>query len=392
MVAHRSRSSSSRRVRRQLELQRASLEVASEQNVARLLQMIADDSRRLVGARYAATCLWSEDGHMESFTTSGMSKAQLDAVGEPVQHGLDIVLVRKELVRLSDLTQHPESTGFLEPCREMRTLLAMPMLDGNNVLGGLYLADKQPAWVFTDDDQAIISVFAQQAAAAIKNAQLSEAAVSTAVAHERQRIARELHDSLAQVLAYISHKASAAVELIGTDNETAKRHVSELGGVAREAYAEVRDTILGLRMTTDREGPFEDQLRSYLATWAEQTGVRADLQLLPPEVDIKLGSVAELQVVRIVQEALANVRRHAGATQVTVAIQRLDTGDLEVSVLDNGSGFDPPQPERQRFPRFGLTTMRERASEIGGDLHITSQRGHGTRVTLNVPRSVQSAD
>ncbi len=275
----------------------------------------------------------------------------------------------------------------------MRTLLAVPLLDGNKVLGGLYLSDKQPSGVFTDDDKEIISVFAQQAAAAIKNAQLCEAAVATAMARERQRIARELHDSLAQVLAYISNKASAAVELIGTEeSETARRHVLELGSVAREAYAEVRDAILGLRITTDREGHFHDQLRAYLVTWAEQSGVQAELELPPPDVDINLGSAAELQVVRIVQEALANVRRHAKATRVTVAIERLGTGDIQVTVLDNGSGFDPPQPERRRFPRFGLTTMRERASEIGGDLHVTSQRGQGTRVTLNVPRGAQSAD
>ena len=380
--------SSSRRVHQLLAVHEASLEFAFELDPATLLKRIADTSRRLVRARYGATCLWNSNGEMEVFTTSGMSRHEEKLLGEPpAQHGLlGMVLAMGEQMRLPDVTQHPLSKGFPDHHPEMRSLLAVPMLDTSTVLGGIYLTEKDAAAEFSDEDHELISSFAKLASMALKNALRYQSARAAAIAAERQRISRELHDSLAQVLAYISAKAGAAEEMIRSgDAEKAGLYVSELGRASRDAYAEVRDAILGLRIASNREGPLIEQLRNYLATWEEQSGVEGRLHLPAPEYRPRLDPVAELQVLRIVQEALANVRRHAGATRADVHIRQTAAGGIEVSVNDDGAGFAPPLPDRRRFPRFGLTTMRERASEAGGSLKVSSERGKGTRVTLRLP-------
>jgi signal transduction histidine kinase len=204
------------------------------------------------------------------------------------------------------------------------------------------------------------------------------------MAEERVRIARELHDGMAQVLAYVNTKAQAVQEYLRSGRpEQAEQHLEQLAAAAREVYTDAREGIFGLRSGSGPEVPFARALGSYLETWSEQTGIEVEAQGLG-ESPLPLGMVAELQLLRIVQEALSNVRKHARARRVSLVCSR-QPERVEIIVIDDGQGFDPEHTVRRGFPRFGLATMRERAEAVGGRLEVESTPGAGTRVRVSLP-------
>jgi signal transduction histidine kinase len=209
-----------------------------------------------------------------------------------------------------------------------------------------------------------------------------------AVSEERLRIAQEMHDGLAQVLAYVNTKAQAIREHLKRERtEEAAKHLDELASAAREIYDDVRESIIGLRSAAAPDGSAADSLRDYLATWEAQSGIACRLHL---ETDLRLTAGAELQVQRIVQEALANVRKHSKAHHADVRVEPADDSRIRITVEDDGVGFNPAELGRSQFPRFGLSTMRERAESVGGWFQLASIPGAGTRVTIEVP--AQSPD
>lgn len=206
-----------------------------------------------------------------------------------------------------------------------------------------------------------------------------------AVVEERARIAREMHDSLAQVLGYVNTKAQAVQELLrSAQTDRAAAQVAQLAEAARAAYADVREDILGLRTSVGPERNLLQTLSDYLQRWQEQNGIPIDLVMPPDLCDFEVPPVAELQLVRIVQEALSNVRKHARATRAHLRLRKA-AGWVEAVVEDDGIGFDPARLDPKAGPRFGLATMRERAEAVGGRLEIASIKGCGTSVTVYLP-------
>lgn len=213
--------------------------------------------------------------------------------------------------------------------------------------------------------------------------QTIDAALELAIAEERGRLAHEMHDGVAHVLSYVNVKAQIIQELLKRGQaESAENHAREIRATAQEAYSDVREDILGLRMSSDACRGLHESLTEYLSQWEEQSGVPA--QLIAAPGDFGLHPATELQLMRIVQEALANVRKHARATRVCVQFSRTP-GCLDVVVEDNGSGFDPAAPGRSRFPQFGLAIMRERAGAVGGRIKVDSIPARGTRVVVRIP-------
>ena len=156
----------------------------------------------------------------------------------------------------------------------------------------------------------------------------------------------------------------------------------ELSSAARQAYADVRESIIGLRALPGPQRHIEEVLREYLVRWQEMSGVSTSLTF---DSSIALRASHELQLVRIVQEALTNVRKHAHATHATVILHR-DGHDLVATIADNGQGFNAAAPARStQFPQFGIATMRERAESIGGTLTVESTPGTGSTVRLRLP-------
>ena len=202
-----------------------------------------------------------------------------------------------------------------------------------------------------------------------------------AILEERDRLAREMHDSLGQVLGYVNIKAKVAEDLIARGRAPeAGEELGQMRSAVQGAYEDVRQAILSLRTAPQGDG-LVATLRGYLERFREQTGLTATLEAAD---GITLAPAVEAQVVRIVQEALANVRKHAQASAVQVRFDH-EGGGTNVTVSDNGHGFDLAEVEASQGMRFGLLTMRERAESVGGSLTITTAPGRGTKVRLHMP-------
>ncbi len=378
----------SERLKRQnrelLALHGASVDVTSELSLDAVLKKVVDQSRNLVGAKYGAVSVVGEDGRIQSFVTSGITQEEREAIGPPpVGHGvLGEVLHEGQRLRLEDISKHPRSFGFPPNHPMMKTLLAVPITCKGPFVGNLYLAEKENGELFTNDDEKTLERFAVQAAIAIDNAHLHQQVANLAVAQERLRIAHEMHDGIAQVLGYVNTKVQAAHEYLRRGkSEEASVQLRELAVSAREAYADVREAIVDLRTLPGPQQSFIEVMRDYIDHWKEQSGINAQLTI---DGDVTLDPGAELQLVRIIQESLANVRKHSRATAVTVDVRR-QGGQLVVTISDDGVGFNPAARAKSEFPRFGISTMQERAATIGGELQIDSTPGQGTTIRLRVP-------
>jgi signal transduction histidine kinase len=368
-----------------LALHEAGLEIVGQLDLDVVLQTVVDEARLLVGAKYGALLVLDAEGGVGSFFVSGISPEVCARMGPiPVEHGLvGVALKERRALRVPDLTLDPRAMGMPEGHTPMRSLLAVPIGSPNVVLGNLFLTEKEAVAPFSEADEATLSRFSTQAALAIENARLHQQLRALATTEERERIAREMHDSLAQVLGYVNTKAQGIQALLDRgETERASEQLGQLAEAARSAYADVREGILGLRTSTASDQPFADLLGEYVQRWQDQSGIL--VKLIIEEEMLDLEPLAEVQLLRIVQEALTNVRKHAGATEVTVRLGRRD-GWLEVEITDNGRGFEPPLPRTGGVPRFGLSTMRERAEAIGSRFILDAEPGKGTRVVVQVP-------
>jgi signal transduction histidine kinase len=209
-----------------------------------------------------------------------------------------------------------------------------------------------------------------------------------ATLRERERLARELHDSVGQVLAYVSLQADATRKLLDDGKASlAGDQLSRLASIARDAHADVREFILALRAAPAEQRAFFPTLRHYLDGFTQNYGIATSL-VLPEDLDeAAFEPEAQAQLFRIIQEALSNARKHGGARSVKVAFERQD-GLARVIVQDDGEGFDPRAVERG----LGLRFMRERAAELSGSVEVQSAPGAGARVVVALPlRRLQEA-
>jgi signal transduction histidine kinase len=204
-----------------------------------------------------------------------------------------------------------------------------------------------------------------------------------AIIEERERIGRELHDGLAQVLGYVTNKAVAVRLMLEKRSlNEADRNLLQLEEAARSLLADMREDILGLKTASQLDSNLGAVLRDYLQRYNALSDRPVEFSL-PQDGEMILEPGIVLQLTRIVQEALANVRKHANATRITLNLSR-DGRALVLEVRDNGCGFDVAAALDGRIGQFGLSTMQERAEEIGAELTIHSELGSGTIVQLRL--------
>ena len=199
------------------------------------------------------------------------------------------------------------------------------------------------------------------------------------VAEERSRIAAEIHDTLAQGFTSLVTLVQAAESELDRDTEKARRHLTLAARTARENLTEARALVAGLMPSElTGTGSLDQAIRRQLTRLAEETSIAGTYRVDGQSVE--LPTVLEVVLLRMVQEALTNVRRHAGATEVVITL-RVDENCAALRVVDNGSGFDVTAAT----DGFGLRGMRSRAAQVGGKLTVHSGAG-GTSVELEVPR------
>lgn len=260
-----------------------------------------------------------------------------------------------------------------------RSFLGAPIRLGEGVLGVMAaVRDSGPGFVV--EDELLLGMFGVAASAGIENAQRLEDTHLLATVEERERVARELHDDLGQLLAFLTAKIQAIEELIATGRAGGARE--ELAGLERTSRAlgeQVREAILGLRARIGPDSPLGPALEDYVAEFGIQAGLSTSFESTP-DAGRGLPGAAQYQIMRIAQEALTNARRHARARRVAVRLAESD-GRVDLTVTDDGAGFDPSSASRG----FGLKTMEERAGSLNGSLEVRSSPGAGTVVLVRAP-------
>jgi signal transduction histidine kinase len=365
-------------------LHEAGLSLHGELSRSAVLQRVVDTACSLLGADYGALSLVDEDGAIVEFHTSGIDDEQRQKIGAPPRGAglLAVPLIEGHALRLSDLTKDPRSTGFPEHHPTMRSLLAVPIICKSPYKGNLYLADAERTERFDEESQKTLQRFALEAAVAIDTAHVHHRLESMAIVEERLRISREMHDGIAQVLAYVSTKAQAAREyLVRGKGEQALEQIEQLAAAGRDVYTEVRESILALRLQPGPNRRLKEALEEFADLWERRGGTRATVTI---DDGIDLTPKAQLQLSRIVQEALSNIRKHARANRAQVEIVQ-QNGEVVATVVDDGRGFDASLLDAKSTTRFGLSVMRERAEDIGGTFSIETEPGKGTRIRVTVP-------
>lgn len=214
--------------------------------------------------------------------------------------------------------------------------------------------------------------------------QQEQALRSLATLQERERLARELHDSLGQTLA-AAHLQASTARLFLANGEVAEtdRCLEQMAGMTMAAEVDVREYLLGAKMDFSPDHRFFESLRRYVLQFSRQYGLPVELDVPPHLEGHGLSTAAEVQLMRIIQEALSNVRKHARAKKAQVIFADLGQ-QVEIAIIDDGQGFDLVAVAARQAEGFGLYSMRDRAEALGGRLQVISHPGRGTQVLIKL--------
>ncbi|WP_439942735.1 GAF domain-containing sensor histidine kinase [Streptomyces sp. BBFR115] len=365
----------------------ALLAMSRHLEVRDVLKTIVASARELLDAQYAALGVPDDHGGFAQFVVDGVSEEQWRAIGPlPRQHGiLAAMLHQAEAERLADVRQDPRFEGWPAAHPDMSDFLGLPIRDGDEVIGALFLANKRCAKPaggcgFTQEDEDLLALLAQHAAIALTNARLYERSRELTIAEERSRLAHELHDAVSQKLFSLRLTAQAAAALVDRDPARAKGELQQVAALAAEAADELRAAVVELRPAALDEDGLVATLRTQIqvldrAHSARVTFTAHGIRALP--------AAQEEAVLRVAQEALHNALRHSGADHVDVTLERRGCGAV-LRVADDGSGFDQ-HAVRGAGRHLGLVSMRDRASGAGGTLTVESAPGKGTAIEMEVP-------
>jgi signal transduction histidine kinase len=361
----------------------AVLTVGSDLDLPAMLQRIVEAAVELVDARYGALGVLDESRtRLAQFITVGIDDETHRAIGDlPEGHGiLGLLIVDAKPLRLPDLREHPDSYGFPPHHPPMRSFLGVPVRVREQVFGNLYLTDKTSAEVFTDVDEELVVGLAAAAGVAIDNARLHARIQELTLVEDRERIARDLHDTVVQRLFATGLSLQGAAGLIHSDPETAVRRVEDSVDELDLTVKYIRSAIFGLesRVERNRDG-VRTRVLGLVAESAPMLGFEPTVLFEGP-VDTATPAPIATDMLAALREALSNVARHAGASHVDVVVN-VDTTSLTLSVTDDGVG--PPAPGQPRG--HGLDNMKARATQREGTFDIGPADPRGTVIEWRVP-------
>jgi signal transduction histidine kinase len=359
--------------------------LSADLSLPNVLKRVVEAAAAVSGARYAALGVLAQDqpdlkrGLVE-FVTHGIDSRGIRAIGHLPQ-GLGILgllITDPKPRRIADIGAHPAHAGFPAHHPPMTSFLGVPVMVRDQVFGNLYLTEKRGAAEFSQSDEDMVVALAGAAGVAIENARLHQRLEQVAVLGERERIARDLHDTVIQRL---FATGMGLQSLVGRMEET------DLRVRLQQAVDELDETIREIRITI-----FDLEARD-----AEKDGLRTRVLSLTGEATATLGfapkvhmdgpleaatdAATQEELLKTLREALSNVVRHANASSVEVLL-RAASGTITLRVADNGVGL--PKDARHGH---GLDNMQTRAESLGGVCEVSARRGGGTIVTWRVPAS-----
>lgn len=356
-------------------LQQVTAALLQKLDLEEVLEIVCSQAQQLTGALGSTVFLVEDDGWLQRALSIGVAPPIADRI--LIDESLTGIAVRRgELLLINNPDREAQRYCWGD---ELTALLAVPLWVQEDVIGTLNVVNKPGG--FTTEDARIIRLFAAQAAIAIENARLSQQVEHLAVMEERQRLARELHDSVTQALYSVTLHSEAALRLLAAGNrEAAAGYLQELRNTAQQALREMRMLIFELRPPILEHEGLIAALQARLDAVEARAGLQSELRVTGEE---QLPYAVAEELYRIAQEALNNVIKHAQAQRVTVHV-RCDDPVCCLEVRDNGSGFDTNRV--LEYDGWGLRGMQERAERIGGQLIIESAPGKGTRIRAEVTR------
>jgi len=364
-----------------LALSEVAASLASGSDVEALLARYLGTMMRIAGAQAGTVRVLAADGaHLRLVSAAGLPAELVErerlvplgcgTCGDAVT--AQSVLCSQALEHCSEATRHAYFLDFAE-------LFAVPIRLNGATLGVFNLFMRR-AGELPEEVRSLFGAIGEHLGMALENARLTRENTRATLLGERQMLASQVHDSLAQTLAYAKMRAVALREAEDEgDRERAARYFTDLEDALEVAYRDLRGLIAQFREPMDPRG-LVPALRDAIEIFRRRSGLEVELLWSAPEPI--LAPEEEVQLFYIVQEALANVQRHAGARSVRVEIER-EASQHVVRIEDDGSGFEPGTLAGGEH--FGLAIMRERAGRLGGTLAVDSRPGAGTRVRLSFP-------
>ncbi len=346
-----------------------------------LAQGFVQQIRRVAGAD-AAAVRWSNEANERYVLLAGDRLPQALSDGEHCLHtGSCLCGQPQALARTRVIPITPSTPVALPHCRDagFETMVTIPVQMQQRVLGEVDLFFRSPIDL-SGEVRDLLEAMTRHLASAMEGLRATALEREAAVAEERGLLARELHDSIAQSLAFLKIQTQLLRDAVARGDEAKRdRSIGELDVGVRECYSDVRELLVHFRTRTSEED-IESALRATLSKFEHQTGMATVLSMeghgLPLAPDV------QIQVLHMVQEALSNVRKHSGATRVALRVHRHPRWRFEVQ--DNGKGFDVASVPPDSL-HVGLGIMRERAHRVGAVLQVESTPGQGTRVCIELP-------
>ena len=354
-------------------LQRTTTALLQNLIIDEILEIVCSEARKLTGAAGSAVLLVEEKGWLRVSISTGKPVPVVERLpiedsiaGRAMQDGIPI-LINETVNQVQAYHRN----------KEPQALLVVPLLVEDMSIGVIDVVNKQEG--FTDEDIGIMSLFAGQAAIAIENARLRLQSEKLAIMEERQRLARELHDSVTQSLYSVTLYADATRLALLSDNEVeAIENLNELRNMAREAMLDMRLLIFELHPPILEKEGLVAAIKTRLESVEARSGIETEFIV---KGDRRLPLSIESEIYRISQEALNNVVRHAKAQYIKINLL-ITKRRFRMEIFDDGKGFDPILAKQSSG--MGLRGINERVQKIHGDLSIDSSSGNGTTIAVEV--------
>lgn len=346
--------------------------VGGTADLDQLLRTLVSEAKRATGAHYAALGVVGEHGLLTDFIYDGITEELAYQIGPPPSgRGVlgTLIRERKPLV-LEVIAEHPDSIGFPDHHPPMENFLGVPITAGDESFGNLYLTEKEGG--FTEDDMIAVKALSAIAGSAIQSARLQGRLRQMAVVADRQRIARDLHDSVIQDLFAVGLGLQALSLVV---DETVAASLDSAIDTLDNSVATLRRYIFELRETPRPAERLDERVREVVERMSRAYSTRVELTV----DDVNHGPWVE-DAVLLTTEALSNALRHGRADLIEVSL-RVDESHQVIEVFDDGTGFDLGRVSNG----MGLSSMKARANATGGWAEIESEPERGTRITVRLP-------
>ena len=348
--------------------------VVAETDLEQVLKRLVAEARSATGAKYGALGVIGEHGVLSEFLHEGIGSEQALRIGHlPTGRGvLGTVIRLNKTIRLERISDHPDTVGFPEHHPEMTSFLGVPVAVGDVAFGNLYLTEKDGG--FTDQDVVVVEALSRIAGSAVRTARLQERLRRVAVVEDRQRIARELHDSVIQEMFAVGLGLQGLSQIV--ESEQAEATLLDAVDRLDGAVETLRKYIFELRRDPRISPAFDTRLQELVARMGSAYPATVTLD---HSLSVPVASTLEDEMLAIVTECLSNALRHSGAESVQVSVRLTETGH-EIVVADDGKGFDTGLPTSG----MGLENLRTRVENMAGQLTVASF-ATGTTITVSLP-------